>query len=681
MKITKEFIRISRASELWLFLAIFLVLAVLVLPVPTVVIDGLLAVSICSSLLMVVFAVRVQSPTELSTFPSVLLILTVFRLSVDVAVARSVLVSGDAGQLVVIFGKFVAGGNVGIGLMVFLIISVVQFIVIAKGSERVAEVAARFTLDGLPGRQMSIDADLRNGAITEERAVELRAELEKETQFHGAMDGAVRFVKGDVIAGLIIVFIILVGGIGVGVMSRNLDLGDAIDRYSILTIGGGLLSQIGSVLSALAAALLITRSSKDGRTDLGTNLIRQFSNYPTVLIVVGVGACVLATVPGLPAVPFIACGIALFGFGTYLQRKRNAAGLGALHGDLEVAGKDATPFELFSARNAPHTAGAIRVGISKNLGLASVLQGIGEGYAKLVLDVQVDMGIALQQLEIVVLEDVAVGTYTISLHGNERARGRFDVLCGKDGETGVSMSHTLKGQVWLWAASEHSAANDGVSSKNVSQVQAAIVEHIRFCVLRNLNRVPTVGDIKKMLSSGGKDYANMLADVTRNVPLIRVCGIVRRLIEEGVPLHNVRACAAGLVVANPAENDDAAVVQSMRLSLRDGICSRLVGGGDRLELIEVSEHLEYALCELSDEVGPHKETVLSTERVNGLREQFLVLCQRSERQDAKWFAVVVNPETRVPAIEIIKQIDPRASVITWDEINDEVSVCALGTLE
>jgi type III secretion protein V len=683
MRVVIDIRRVLRSSELWLFCAIFLVLGVLVLPVPTVVIDALLAVSICSSLLLVVFAVRVQSPTELSTFPSILLFLTVFRLAVDVAVARAVLVTGDAGDLVVVFGKFVAGGNVGIGLMVFLIICVVQFIVIAKGSERVAEVAARFTLDGLPGRQMSIDADLRNGAITESKAAELRAELEKETQFHGAMDGAVRFVKGDVIAGLIIVLIILVGGIGVGVVSRGLDVSDAVQKYSILTIGGGLLSQIGSVLSALAAALLTTRSSKDGRTDLGTMLIRQFSNYPVVLVVVGVGAGVLASIPGLPVAPFLACGGALIGFGVYLQRKRNAAGLGAIQGGAESEEREARAFQLFSARNAPVTSGPVRLSVAANLGSAAILQGIGERYVALAQFIRADMGLEIPQLEIVVSAELAASTYAIYLHGTERAKGRFELLSNTAGSTGGLLRHDIKGQTWCWLAALGSTSKNGTTSvaESISTVQDAASAHLHTCITNNLQRIPTVGDIKKILCSGGKEYTNMLNDITRDVPLIRVCGLVRSLIQEGVPIHNVRALCAGLVVADPASNDDAAVMQSMRLSLRDGICARLMHGRDFLEVVEVGSHIELMLRDMESPGSSLGQEMLTADRIGGLREQLNILIGRSELPNAGRVGVVVNGELRIAAIGLLRQADSRAVVITWDEIGEDVAVRSLGTLE
>jgi type III secretion protein V len=672
-------LKIAAGSETWLFLGIFGVVGILVLPMPVMVIDALLAVTICLALILVVFAVRVKSPTELSTFPSVLLFLTVFRIAIDVAVTRAVLVNGDAGHLVLAFGRFVAGGSVGIGLMVFLTITVVQFIVIAKGSERVAEVVARFTLDGLPGRQMSIDADLRNGAITEEQAMERRSELERETQFHGSMDGAVRFVKGDVIACLIIVFINLIGGIGVGVLSRGLEFGDAIDKYSILSIGGGLISQIGSVLTALAAALLTTRSSKDAKTDLGTNFVRQFSGYPSVLVVVGCGCFLVALVPGLPWGAFVACGIVLIAYGLRQHKVRLAMGFGGLDGQAEDSGAAVKPYHVFSARTMPDTAGSIRLVLPKNLAKARVLEGLGKRYASILSDTMESSGVRLPMLEIIISEQNKNDCYQISMHGVERSRGTIDAVLDKDGMTTQPLTAYSSGKTWSWKPSADSTTNAQLPGTFVDAA-AMVGAHLEICIAANLHRIPTVGDIRKLLSSGGKDYATMLADLTRGVALVRVCGIVRRLIHEGVPVHNVRALMAGLLMADPAQKDDDTIVDMLRVTLRDSLCAKLSGGANELDVVEIGDHLAVELSDAMQRSGGANSSMLPPERVTGLREQFAHLAETFPAHSGK-FVLIASNELRSAATAVLRLVHPTAIVLAWGELSDDLEVRSLGTLE
>ncbi len=674
--LSKGVFRIASGSEPWLFLGIFGVVSILVMPIPILVIDALLAATICFALLLVVFAVRVKAPTELSTFPSVLLFLTVFRIATDVAVTRAVLVNGDAGQLVLAFGQFVAGGNVGIGLMVFLTITVVQFIVIAKGSERVAEVVARFTLDGLPGRQMSIDADLRNGAITEEQAVERRSELERETQFHGSMDGAVRFVKGDVIACLIIVFINLLGGIAVGVISRGLDFGDAIDKYSILSIGGGLISQIGSVLTALAAALLTTRSSKDSNTDLGTTFVRQFSGYPSVLIVVGLGCFLIALVPGLPWFAFVACGLGLIAYGIRQLKIRVRTGVGSLDGHVEDGVSSHSPYQLFNARTLPDTAGAVRLVIHKDMAIPRVINQVGQDFANLVDLVFYETGIRIPSLEIAVLNHVPVNSYQILLHGVERARGTIEDATNSEGFAATPLRPTVAGRGWIWSA----GGKSDVENREATDSAIMMGKHIHVCAVTNLHRIPTVGDIRKLLCSGGKDYATMLSDLTRNVPLIQVCGIIRRLILEGVPLHNSRSLMAGLVVADPSQKDDDAVVGLVRLTLRDSICKRLAGDSDELSVIELGDQLSLELSEAADSGGGPAYAMLAPGRIESLREQLIGILQSFPLHAAQPI-IITGKELRATATAILRTVNACATVIAWEELSEDITANALGVLE
>lgn len=297
----------ARRADLVLAVVLMAVVFMLVLPLPTVLVDVLVAINIAVSALLLMVAMYLPSPLSFTSFPSVLLVTTLFRLALSIATTRLILLQADAGHIIEAFGNFVVGGNLIVGLVVFLILTIVQFIVITKGAERVAEVAARFSLDAMPGKQMSIDADMRAGAIDMNEARRRRTRLEKESQLYGAMDGAVKFVKGDAIASIIIVFVNLGGGMLIGTMQRGLPAGEAMAIYSVLTIGDGLIAQIPALLMSITAGMIVTRvtSEDGGRSNVGRDIAEQVLAQPNALLVAGAIMLGFALIPGMPGWVFM----------------------------------------------------------------------------------------------------------------------------------------------------------------------------------------------------------------------------------------------------------------------------------------------------------------------------------------------------------------------------------------
>ncbi|MEW8238205.1 MAG: FHIPEP family type III secretion protein, partial [Candidatus Thiodiazotropha taylori] len=310
---------LSNVSDLFLAVGIVAIIALMVLPLPLLVLDALVALNIVIGLILVLMGVYITSPLQFSVFPSVLLISTLYRLALSVATTRMILLHGDAGHIIDTFGNMVAGGNIVVGLVVFLIITLVQFIVIAKGAERVAEVAARFTLDAMPGKQLSIDSDLRSGLIDKDEAKRKRREIELESKLHGSMDGAMKFVKGDAIAGIVIIIINLIGGLAIGVLQLDMDMGAAMAKYSILTVGDGMVAQIPALLGAMSAGLIVTRAT-DEKSDrhLGDSIQKQLTAIPRVTLVAGGLCLLLALVPGFPSGIFVGIGVLLLLSGALL---------------------------------------------------------------------------------------------------------------------------------------------------------------------------------------------------------------------------------------------------------------------------------------------------------------------------------------------------------------------------
>ena len=294
-------------SDLIMATSVVVVILIMIIPLNPFFIDLFISISISTALMILLLGMYTHRPLDFSVFPSILLIVTLFRLSLNIASTRLILLHGDegtqaAGRIIKAFGTFIIGGNYVVGAIVFLILIIINFVVITKGAGRVAEVAARFTLDAMPGKQMSIDADLNAGLIDDLQAKERRARIEMEADFYGAMDGASKFVRGDAIAGLIIIFVNLLGGLVIGVVQKDMSIMDALSVYTILTIGDGLVSQIPALLTSTAAGIIVTRAA--GESDLGSDVISQFTMHPRALMLAAVIMVTIGMVPGMPAIPF-----------------------------------------------------------------------------------------------------------------------------------------------------------------------------------------------------------------------------------------------------------------------------------------------------------------------------------------------------------------------------------------
>src|SRR4051794_16539201 len=334
----------SRHSDLAAAAAVVMVVAMMVIPLPAFLLDLLITLNISAALMIVVATLYVPRALDFSSFPSVLLLTTLFRLAINVSVTRLILLKGDAGHVVEAFGNFVVGGNIVVGLVVFLILIVIQFVVITNGAGRVAEVGARFTLDAMPGKQMAIDADLNTGQITDAEARKRRSEVAREADFYGAMDGASKFVKGDAMAGILITMINLLGGIVIGVLQQGLPFAEAGQRFSLLSVGDGLCAQIPALLISVATGIIVTRSASE--QDLGSDVAGQILDQHKAPMVAGAVICAFALVPGLPKIPFIVIGGLFFAMGWSMRKQPTRAEREAAEAEqaqLPAGAEEATP--------------------------------------------------------------------------------------------------------------------------------------------------------------------------------------------------------------------------------------------------------------------------------------------------------------------------------------------------
>ncbi|MEC3912575.1 flagellar biosynthesis protein FlhA [Sphingobium sp. CR2-8] len=561
-----------RPADLMLIAGVVAIVALLILPLPTLVIDMLVATNIAIGLLLLLSTLHISKPLDFSTFPTVLLLTTLFRLSLSIATTRMILTTAEGGHIIQQFGEMVAGGNLIVGLVVFLIITVVQFIVISKGAERVAEVAARFSLDAMPGKQLSIDSDLRSGLVGKDEARERRRVLEQESKLHGSLDGAMKFVKGDAIASIVIVLINLIGGLAVGVFSHGMEAGQAMQVFSILTIGDGLVAQIPALFSAMAAGLLVTRTTDESRDgSLGPAIVHQIGSKPKVLVPAAFLCLLMALIPGFPAAVFIGIAIALGASAAWQHPVSKAWILG------KTARFDTSEKPLPAAMTAtPAAPRPVR---------------------PLVLD---------------------IAAPTMDVEMAERLRLRFTgVLEQVQDRLGLPMpagemtTRLLpEGESARWALFAFEAPVGSGIVESGGSLEDAMATAVDALLRRHAARFLGLQETTAMLNRLGADYPDLVKEVVRAVSSPRIAEVLRLLAEEEVCLRNMRDVLEAIAEIGQSERNAVPIADRTRVALRryisaphmaDGRFPVLVVGGrlerffrDSLQSVEGVPHLAMA---------------------------------------------------------------------------------------
>ena len=580
----------ARFSDLFLVAGIVAIIALMVLPLPAWLIDVLVAVNIAIGLTLLLVSIYIAGPLEFAVFPSVLLITTLFRLSLAIATTRMILLHAHAGHIIDTFGKMVAGGNLVVGLVVFLIITVVQFIVIAKGAERVAEVAARFTLDAMPGKQLSIDSDLRSGLIDKDEARRKRRELELESKLHGSLDGAMKFVKGDAIAGIVIIAINLLGGLAVGVLQQDLDFGSAMTRYSILTIGDGMVSQIPALLAAMSAGLLVTRTTDEADAHLGDAIRRQLGAKPRVMLVTGALCLMFALVPGFPGAVFVGLGasIGLAGaLGTPVLRARLARLVrpamasrgGAPELEERVLSTAPTPLRAAVPLLLQVPAAALRHEAGPEL--VQALQDVQEHY-------QLQLGLPLPR---------------ISVHGQPAAGPAPGAVA-------------VVGQ-WQLLAYEVPIAQGAWTG-----APADVTDAVREALRRHAALFFGIQETSAMLARAGGEIPDVVKEVLRALPMQRLSDILRRLVEEEVPIRQLRDVLETLADIGQREKDVHTLTEFARIALKRQISHRHAPDG-RLGALMLAPDLETLLRESIRIAGGVHQLALDPQAAQGIVQGFV----------------------------------------------------------
>lgn len=563
-----------------LVVVVLLVTAILmmILPLPTWLVDMLIAVNIAGAVLLLMMGLYLKSPLDFSTLPSVILIITIFRLALSITTTRLILLNADAGSIIETFGQFVIAGEIIVGLVVFLIITIVQFVVITKGSERVAEVSARFTLDALPGKQMSIDSDLRNGDIEQSEARSRRRTIEQESQFFGAMDGAMKFVKGDAIAGLVIVAVNLIGGIAIGMVSHNMAAGQAVETYSLLTVGDGLAAQLPALFVSLAAGAVITRVATDANENLGADITREMISSTIALRVAAVILFVMMFIPGFPWFVFLFLSLGLMTIS--FSERLNVLMFGEQERDetesesdlLDTVGLEKSPFvvrinpELMDADARTAFADESReaaLGIGAEIGLAILPPRLSDDPSLPLDTVRID-------LDDVVVAGFVIDPERLAIDADADTLTIADVAfeVANNPPSGFENLH------WIDPAGARVLSERGFEV--LTPVEAMLIG-TRTAQLRFASQCIGVQEARSALVGMAQHYPDLASEVRDLLPLNKIAEVFRRLVAEGVPIRNQRLLLEALTEWSAKEQDPVVLTEYVRTALKRQICNSLAG--------------------------------------------------------------------------------------------------------
>ena len=596
---------IAKNKEVSIILMVLLVLMMIIVPIPPDLMDLIIVFNIGMTVLILMVVLYIDSPLKLTTFPNILLFLALLRIGITVSTSRLILLTGDAGNIVSTFGGFMVSGNIVVGVIIFVIVTIINFIVITKGSERVAEVAARFSLDAMPGKQMSIDSDLRAENITMAEAKELRNNLGLESKLFGAMDGAMKFVKGDAIASIIDILINLVGGLVIGMAQHNMQFGDAIKTYSILTIGDGLVQQLPSLLISLTAGMMITRVSDDtkDKMNLGQHLIKQvFTNYRALFS--AAGALVLfSLIPGMPIISFLllATLLAILAFAIY--RKTNVKGKDKAKTSGKLLEEETTPEQNNGESFIPWQLSPLLLSVSQDFKTKVYFDNIKKSLENIQREFLYDLGVEVPQILLrnnaalsnnsyqVLLFEIPVATGVIvpnKILFLERSQEKLDSLnVDTTLQNDIDIGEAFNG---IWIDESHAIDCTNLNYRFLTSEQF-IHSHLHSVLSKNVGQFLGMQEVKNILDKM-KDYEELIREILRMLPLNKVTEIMQRLVAEGVSIRNFKVILDTMLEWGQREKEIIIITEYVRKSLGRYIAHKITNGNRILPCIVLDSELE-----------------------------------------------------------------------------------------
>ncbi len=645
---------LTKNSDLSLAGAVVCILLFMVMPVPTFVLDMLLAFSISFSLIILLVAMYVQRPLELSSFPSILLLSTLFRLSLNIATTRVILLNGHegvaaAGSMIKAFGSFVVGGNYVVGFIVFVILVVINFAVITKGAGRIAEVAARFTLDAMPGKQMSIDADLNAGFINEQQARTRREELSREAEYYGAMDGANKFVRGDAVAGIIITLVNVIGGLAIGVFQRNLNFTTAAQNYTLLTVGDGLVTQIPALVISTAAGIIVSRAGNE--SSLGAEITSQVFFHPRAMSMVGVILAGFAVIPGLPALPFLVLSALAGGLALALRQTRREAA--RIEEEQAAREEKALPAERIEAL-PPLDALAIEVGYALIPLVDAEQNGELLGRIKTIRrQMALDVGVIIPPVHIQdnmqLLEGVPTREPTYGLPAT-----------------------------WIRESGKEAALSRGFTVVDTATIMTT---HLSEVIRRHAHELIGRQEVQQMLDHLKQTHPKVVDELVPNlVPLGLVVRVLQQLLREQVPIRDLLAILETLGDWAPHTKDPDALCEHVRRALARTLTRMHAGPDGSLAVITLSHGVEAALSDALQKGEHGRILALDPAAANRIMQNLARHLERCAAMNVSAVAIC-SAGVRAAFKKLTDRFIPNVSVLSYDEVLSQVDIRSMGSVE
>ena len=670
-------------------IGVTLVLAMLFIPLPAVILDFGLAISLSVSVLILMVALWIPKPLEFNSFPTLLLVVTLLRLSLNVASTRLILGEGHtgpgaAGGVIEGFSRFIVAGNFVIGIVIFAILVVINFVVITKGSTRIAEVAARFSLDAMPGKQMAIDADLGSGLIDEAEARRRRKELEDENGFFGAMDGASKFVRGDAVAGIIITLVNVVGGILVGVLQHGLSIGQAADSYTTLTIGDGLVSQVPALIVSLAAGLIVTKGGTEGAANEA--VLGQLSNFPKATFVAAGLLAGIGLLPGFPTFIFFLLAGGLVALGRYIQKQAEAARVAA-----------------HNAEAAKLRAGAVSADddLRSNMKIDDLRLELGTGLVPLTSGPEAalpgkirslrglfgrDYGFILPSVRIKDDANLPSNSYSVSVQGVEVARGDVrptmmmvinpaEATISLPGERAKDPTFGLDA-VWI----DHGLVGEAEKlGYTVVDPESVITTHMTEVIKEHMPELLTYAAVQDLIGGLDRDYQKLVNEVSGGAPVITVQHVLQALLAERISVRNLPLIVESIAEVGRTSSNVVTLTEHVRKRLANQICKALSDDSGFVPVMTMSAAWEKEFVEAVRINGDERNFLMTPQRV-----QEFVLATRQQIQKFaskdEWPALMVAPEVRTFVRSMLERVSPNTQVISHNEVHRKANLRTVATI-
>ena len=659
------------------------IVAMMILPLPTFLLDVLITLNISIAVVLLLVSIYVSTPLRFAVFPSILLLTTLYRLGLNVSSTRLILLQADAGDVIASFGGFVVGNNLVVGAVIFVILTLIQFIVIARGSERVAEVAARFTLDAMPGRQMSIDADLRAGALDQRQAGQARRTLQRESQLYGAMDGAMKFVKGDAIAGILITVINITGGLLIGTLQMNMSLADAARIYSLLTIGDGLVSQIPALLISTAAGVVVTRvASEQEDGQLGQDIGRQVLAHPRAIALAAGLLALLALLPGLPAVPFLLLALILGGLAHHLLRrsKRQQADQAAGRPLQDDEEHQLAPIVLaVGADHAGHADAAVDQPRQRQ-----VMRGLLRGMRELM---HRELGVALPRVRVTASGELPPRAYEVQLFEIPAARGETPeqlialeergrlVALGLD-PMGQAEVVGLREPAWLVNQQQAQKLQDADPPVQVVDAATQMTLHLGQVLRARAAEFVGIQETRDMLDNLEVSHPSLVSEVVpRRLSLGTLSEILSALVAEGISIRDLRLILEAL--ASTTGDDPAQLVEEARLALRRTISHTFAGADDTLRALVLDPSVEGVLRDSIKKTARGCRLALEPE----LGRDLVAAVEGSlPAEPGEAPVLLTRHDLRRHVRQLLRDDLPQLTVLSFEELSSNLEVETVGTV-